>query len=82
MPDTTTTNGWNEYAKHVLKELERHSAWQDRMDEKFAAHQRDMALQHASLQTEIAMLKVKAGVWGAVAGAIPAAVVAFYALAK
>ncbi len=32
----------------------------------------------ASLEKDIALLQVKSGVWGAVAGLIPAAVVAFY----
>jgi len=34
------------------------------------------------MQVEIAMLKVKAGVWGLIAGLIPAAVLFIYTLVK
>ena len=53
-------NGWNEYSKMVLKELENnekdHKIIMDKLNK---------------IQVEIAMLKVKSGVWGAIAGLIP-----------
>ena len=59
------TDGWMEYRKHVLSELERHSDGLEIL-------QRDVAAIHS----EIAALKVKAGLWGLVAGAIPTALLA------
>ena len=53
-------NGWREWSKYVLKEMERLNTCYKSIDEK----QRQIAI-------EIAMLKVKAGVWGAIGGAIP-----------
>ena len=52
--------GWNEWREHVLEELRRAYAEQQ-------AVRKD--LQQMSVQ--IAQLKVRAGIWGAVAGAIP-----------
>jgi hypothetical protein len=52
-------NGWNEWSKFVLKELERLNTCYNALDSKVS-----------KIQTEIAMLKVKSGVWGAVAGII------------
>lgn len=53
-------NGWNEYAKLVLSELERLDKWCGQI-----------ATEQQNIRIEIAKLKVKSGVWGAVAGAIP-----------
>jgi hypothetical protein len=64
MPDN---DGWNEWSRHVLKELERMNARQDRMDDRLGR-----------IETEIATLKVQAGLWGAVAGIIPAIGVAIF----
>lgn len=59
MPD----NGWTEWSKHVLLELKRLDAGVTALGEKMD-----------KMRTEIAVLKVKAGVWGAVAGMVPVAV--------
>lgn len=53
-------NGWKEWSKYVLKELERLSKAQKEMNDTLILIQRD-----------IAGLQVKAGLWGAAAGAIP-----------
>jgi len=53
-------NGWNEWSRHVLSELERLSDNCDKINEKLMI-----------ISSEIASLKVKAGVWGALAGMIP-----------
>lgn len=53
-------NGWNEWSKFVLKELERLNHCYENLN-KTAGR----------IQTEIAMLKVKSGIWGAIGGAIP-----------
>lgn len=56
-------NGWAEWSKFVLKELERLNSCYNHLDKKLD----DVAL-------EIATLKVKAGVWGLLGGAIPVVV--------
>jgi len=53
-------NGWEEWKNHVLMELKRQN---DLMEGIFAKLNR--------LSEEIAALKVKAGVWGLLGGAIP-----------
>ena len=64
-------NGWNEYSKMVLKELENnekdHKIMMDKLNK---------------IQVEIAMLKVKSGVWGAIAGAIPVIIAFIFYLLK
>lgn len=52
--------GWAEYQRLVLSELERLN---DNMEE------RDKVTQ--KMQVDIAMLQVKAGVWGLIGGVIP-----------
>lgn len=56
-------NGWNEWSKYVLKELERLNGCYEKLEDHIQ-----------KVSTDIAMLKVKAGVWGLIAGMIPAAV--------
>ena len=54
-----TENGWSEYSKLVLSELEKHGKKLERMS--------DQLIRHGE---ELAQLKVKAGIWGAVSGTI------------
>jgi len=53
-------NGWSEWSRFVLKELERLNTCYERLDEKLD-----------KVNNDIIALKLKAGVWGALAGAIP-----------
>jgi len=53
------TNGWTEWGKHVLKELE-----ENKDDHK------EMKKLLSQIQQDLAALKVKAGAWGAVSGAV------------
>jgi len=53
-------NGWNEYAKLVLADIKRLGERQQAMEEKINR-----------ILVQVAMLKVKSGVWGAVGAAIP-----------
>lgn len=53
-------NGWTQYQKLVLAELERHSSYLE-----------DLKKHISRLEIEIATLKVKSGVWGLVGGLIP-----------
>jgi len=61
MPDM---NGWNEWSKHVLAELERLNDCYERLDSKVT-----------SLREEVVILKVKAAVIGAIAGFVVAAAI-------
>ena len=58
--DKLIGNGWNEYSRLVISELKRLSSWCKIIDEKLAQS-----------NIEIAKLKVKAGFWGLLGGAIP-----------
>ena len=56
-------NGWNEWSKYVLKELERLNGVYTILDGKLD-----------EIMKDVSTLKVKAGMWGAIAGMIPVAV--------
>ena len=56
-------NSWNEYRKYVTDKLDEHS-------ENFG----EVFKRLGNIEVAIAALKVKAGVWGALAGAIPVAI--------
>ncbi len=57
---TSGTNGWDSWGKHVLEELKRINDKMDSLDRGFR-----------SISIEVATLKVKSGVWGAVGASIP-----------
>lgn len=63
------TNGWSAYQRMVLSKL-------DEMAEDIKEIQREQGRQ----SVEIAMLKVKAGMWGALAGLAPFGLYVAYAL--
>ena len=56
-------NGWAEWSRFVLKELERLNGCYDDINEKVGL-----------IREEIVALKIKAGVWGLIGGMIPVAV--------
>lgn len=58
------TDGWAEYQRLVLAELERHGA-------QLTALETKLNERLGEIRVEIATLKVKAGVWGALSGMIP-----------
>lgn len=68
-------NGWNSYQKLVLSQLAEHS-------ESLGSLNRELkelrTMDIPTLQVEIAMLKIKAGLWGAAAGAIPSVAALVY----
>ena len=66
----TETNGWDQYQKLVIDKLGEH-------DEKFTSIESKLM----KIQVDLATLKVKAGIWGGIAGMIPVviAIVMFYA---
>lgn len=81
---------WAVWSKHVLMELDRLADCFERLDAKQTSCRDDMRkLFHETirklevdLKTEIAALKVRSGVWGAIAGAIPALVAIVFFIAK
>ena len=66
-----TTNGWDASGTHVLKTLERLDRNINKLDGRLRSVQEDMA-----------MLKVKSGLWGAAAGAVPSAIAIAYMILK
>jgi len=54
------TNGWSQYQKLVMDKLDEH-------DGKFS----NIESKLTQIQIDIATLKVKAGVWGGIAGLVP-----------
>lgn len=57
-------NGWDEWSKYVLKELERLNACYENIETDLR-----------KIHVEIATLQVKAGIFGAIGGAIPVIVI-------
>ena len=53
-------NGWSRYEKMVMEKLDDH-------DDKFGLIENKLT----QIQVDIATLKVKAGVWGGIAGLVP-----------
>ena len=64
-------NGWNEWSRYVLKELTRLGDCYSGLLETVSG-----------IRNELSVLKVQAGIWGAIAGAIPAAVAVLYIMLK
>lgn len=63
-------NGWKEWSRHVLAELERHDRLLDRTREDVS-----------EIRGDVKVLHFKSGVWGAVGGMIPVVIaVAFWLL--
>lgn len=56
-------NGWSEYEKLVLSKLDEHGEKIKCVDKKVT-----------DVRIEVAGLKVKAGIWGAIAGLIPVSI--------
>ncbi len=64
-------NGWNEWSKHVLRELVRLNACYETLDTRLN-----------DVRLEIVQLKVKSGIWGLVGGAIPVVVLLAFLILK
>lgn len=64
-------NGWNEWSRHVLAELKRLSEGDEALKCKLS-----------SIEVEVAKLNVKAGLWGALGGAIPVGIGLLISLLK
>ena len=55
-----TTEAWGTYKRQVIGELKRFNTWMGKLDDGQNA-----------IKRELVALKLKAGIWGMVAGAIP-----------
>lgn len=62
-------NDWHEWRQHVLHQLE-----QQRLDHK------EVRVALAAINVQIATLKARAGVWGALAGMLPAVAALIWSL--
>ena len=60
-------DGWNEWRKYVLITLGKVVTGQDKLE-----------AGQARIETKIAVLKVRAGLWGAIAGLIPSTIALIY----
>ena len=66
-----TENGWSKHETHVLEELKRMNKCLEENNKVMMA-----------IQIDVSALKVKAGIWGAVAGLIPSAAAVVWVLVK
>jgi len=64
-------NSWTEWSKHILAELQRLDGWC-----------KDISEKQTEILVEIAALKVKAGIWGLVGGAIPVGIMVIVYMLK
>lgn len=69
-----STNGWAEWGRHVLKELERLNDCYNQINQQMTKQNADIAKYQAKVDAQISALQVKAGVWGLIAGAVPGAI--------
>ena len=60
MPPKSNDNGWKEWGKHVLAEIER-----------LAIDTKSLHCKVDQLGKDVAKLKIKAGIWGVAAGSLP-----------
>jgi len=67
MANPEKENGWDEWSKHVLAELERQN---DNIEKLFSST--------TQCRLEIAKLQVKSSVWGGIAGAVTAILAIFW----
>ncbi len=78
-----TGNGWSEWQNHILAELRRLSAGVQHIADSNEDDHKEIRSDIAKTNTEVAMLKVKASLWGAIAGAIPTGLaILWYILSK
>jgi hypothetical protein len=74
--DRGSGEGWPEYRKLVLNELERIEKDIRSLHDKFDALKATIGTDMSAMQVQIAMLKVKAGMVGAMTGAVTGLAVA------
>lgn len=70
---TENSNDWGAWSNHVLIELKRLNSNQEAMEH-------ELSEKLTSMKIEISQLQVKAGIWGAIGGAIPVVAVLLFKL--
>lgn len=75
-------DSWLEYKRLVLAELKRGNDGLEALQQKLSNFKAESAKQISDLKVEVGMLKVKAGVWGALGGIVPAAISIIYMMAS
>jgi hypothetical protein len=63
-------SGWSEYQQLVLSELKRHNDQLESIDDKITELRGELSKFQIQIAAEVAMLKVKSGLWGGLAGVI------------
>ena len=71
MKEADNDNGWNEYKKMLLSDRKNNRENFEKLFEKID-----------EIRVDIATLKVKSGIWGAIGGLIPVAIMIAYLLIK
>jgi len=74
MADDPKGNGWDEWKRYVLGELKRVSDEQTDMRKENVAQHVAILSSISDLKSDLSALKVKAGVWGLIGGAIPVSI--------
>ena len=77
-----TDDSWNEYRRIILSELERIDGSCTLKADKCRAELQALERSINTIHTDVEMLKLKAGVWGFLAGFVPASIVALYTLTQ
>ena len=73
-------NEWAAWSKHVLMELERLYKCQEEFKTQNHAEHNTIREEVGLINSELAVLRFKSGLWGAAAGAIPAIMFLIYFL--
>lgn len=65
-------NGWEKYQVHVLEELKRMNGGQEKLGDAIDAIKKEFTEFKINTTKDVSALKVKAGIWGGIAGLISA----------
>ena len=68
-------NGWEIWSKHVLKELKRLSDASESFPKAMQKLTEKVNDELTELKTEVAILKVKCGIWGLIGGVVAGCVI-------
>lgn len=66
-----SNDGWREWSRYVLKEIEHSREASESLRKEVSALRTDFATQSVEIHTELATLRTKAGLWGAMGAAVP-----------
>lgn len=72
-------NGWDEWRNHVLQEQKRQGRVLDQLMNDLQNFRLYISTEVRQVKTEV---KIKSGVWGAIAGLIPSSIVVAYVIIK